>query len=160
MKKTLLLTFAICFVSLQLVFAQKGKLTDPKVPAAVTNAFKAKYPNMKVTDWDYEADKNAYEAEFKMDGKKMEASFSADGQWMKTKSDIKREQLPIAVSKAIASGEYSDWSMSDIAELDTPEGKRYKVKVRKGVDFDYLQYDTNGKLLERKDKKHSDGVVK
>jgi hypothetical protein len=160
MKKTILLIYAVCFVSLQLVFAQKGKITDPKVPVAVTNAFNAKYPNMKVTDWDYEADKNAYKGKFKMNGKEMEAFFSADGEWMKTKTDIKREQLPVAVSKAIAAGEYSSWSMSDFAELDTPEGKHYKVKVRKGVDFDYLKYDTNGKLLERKDKKHSDDVVK
>jgi hypothetical protein len=108
---------------------------------------------MKVTDWDWEEDKDAYEAEFKMNGRENEAYFSPDGAWLKTKTDIKHEQLPTAVRNALASGEYSAWHMSDYAEIDTPDGKRYKIRARKGVDFVYLKYDANGTLLERKDKK-------
>ena len=145
----MLLTFGFCFLAVQLVLAQSEK----DIPVAVKNAFNAKYPNMKVTDWDWEEDKDAYEAEFKMNGRENEAYFSPDGAWLKTKTDIKHEQLPTAVRNALASGEYSAWHMSDYAEMDTPEGKRYKVRARKGVDFVYLKYDANGTLLERKDKK-------
>ncbi|MBK0402233.1 PepSY-like domain-containing protein [Adhaeribacter sp. BT258] len=156
MKKGMLLTLIFCFMALQFARAQSEK----DIPAAVKNAFTAKYPNMKVTDWDWEEDKDAYEAEFMMNNRENEAYFSADGTWMKTKTDMKREQLPTAVSKALTSGEYSTWNMSDFAEMDTPEGKRYKVRARKGVDFVYLKYDANGMLLEKKDKKDKGGMKK
>ena len=149
MKKLLLLLLAVCVLPFSAVMAQ----SDKDIPAEVKNAFNAKYPGMKVTDWDWEEDKNMYEAEFKMNGREMEAYLSPEGSWLKTKSEIKREQLPPAVSKGMTSGDYSSWKMSDYKEMDTPEGKRFKVKAKNGNEEHYLKFDNNGTLLEKMDKR-------
>ena len=149
MRKAILLTLSLCLFSGQLLFAQSEK----NVPAVVTAAFQEKYPNMTVTDWDWEDDKNAYEAEFKMDGKEMEAFFSESGEWLKTKAELDKNQVPAAVSKAYSSGEDANWSKSNYMEMDTPDkGKLYKVKAEKGNAEHYLKYDANGKLVEKMDK--------
>lgn len=163
MKKNILFTLALCLFAAQLLMAQTtpskptpAKTTQPtvvpgKTPEVVQNAFKAKYPNVKPTKWEWKSDKNAYEADFMKDGKNMEAFFSPDGKWMKTKHDITKAQLPAAVSKAIMASEFSTWTMEDFAEIETPDkGKMYKVEVKKGTQKYDLKYDATGKQLEKK----------
>ena len=149
MKKTILLAFCITLLASVSTMAQ----SDKKVPAVVTSAFAEKYPGMKVSEWDYEADKNAYQAEFNRDGKKMEAYFAEDGSWMKTKRELKVEDLPPAVFKSLTTGEYKDWTFGDYYEMDTPEGMRYKIKAKYNPQEHHLIYNEAGILVEKKDAK-------
>jgi hypothetical protein len=162
MKKILLLSMSAVLLTLQMAAAQTTtRPTDPNIPTAVLDAFNAKYPNMAVKDWDWEEDKNMYEAEFNTNGKEHEAFFSPEGTWMKTITDIKKNQLPSAVSNALSGGEYNSWNMSNYAEMETPEyGKVYKVKVGKGKEEFYLKYDLNGKLVEKKSKAEKKSQMK
>ena len=139
------LTLLACSLFL---FAASGFAQTNDAPATVQNSFKAKYGNVQVKDWDWEDDEEMYEAEFKMNGKEYEAYFTADGTWMKTKAELKKEELPAGVSSALNSGQYKAWNMGDRMEMDTPEGKMYKVKVENKDQTMYLKYDANGKLVE------------
>lgn len=165
MKKNILFAMALYLFSAQFLCAQtttnQSKTTQAKTtqtnvvpgktPDAVLNAFKTKYPNTKATKWEWKVDKKAYEADFTMGGKNMEALFSPDGKWMKTKHDITKEQLPTAVNKALATGEYKSWTMGDFAEVETPDrGKLYKVEVKMGTQKYDLKYDATGKLIDKK----------
>lgn len=154
MKKTLLFTLGLCLCFMQTLLAQnEGKAGDMTVPSMVVSAFNTKYPNMKVTDWDWEEDKGMFEAEFKMGGRDWEAYFSPEGAWEKTKASISKAQLPAAVSKAMTSGEYNTWKMDDFMEMDTPDkGKLYKMEAEKGKERMYLKFDASGKMVESKTK--------
>jgi uncharacterized membrane protein YkoI len=175
MKKNILAALALCLFSAHLLYAQtttnQSKTTQAKTtqtnvvpgktPDAVLNGFKTKYPNIKANKWEWKVDKKAYEADFSMGGKNMEALFSPDGKWMKTKYDISMNQLPAAVSKALASSEYSTWTMGDFAEVETPEkGKLYKVEVKKGTQKYDLKYDAAGKLVDKKADKPKNSTQK
>jgi uncharacterized membrane protein YkoI len=155
MKNAVLLIFGWCLFMGNWAFAQVAdKKPEPVVPEVVKKALKTKYPAATVTDWDWKADKNAYKADLRMDGKEMDASFSPEGKWLKTKTKISAKQLPPAVTKAVTGGEYKSWILSDFAEIETPDkGKMYKVEVKSGAEQYDLKYDANGNLLEKqKDK--------
>lgn len=51
------------------------------VPPAVRTAFREKYPNAIINEWEVEKERGRliYEAEFTIDGKKKEALFKSDG---------------------------------------------------------------------------------
>jgi len=65
--------------------ATEFEITKDNVPAAVTSAFNAKYPNVTSAEWEVEKEDGrlVYEAEFKLDGKKKEAEFKPDGTFIK-----------------------------------------------------------------------------
>ncbi|KAA9340584.1 PepSY-like domain-containing protein [Adhaeribacter soli] len=153
MKKALWIMLGFCLCNVQALWAQnEGRAGGHQVPALVTSAFNTKYPNMKVTDWDWERDKGLYEAEFKMDGKEWEAYFTPEGAWEETETEIHKNQLPAPVNKSLTAGPYSNWSMDDYTEMDTPEkGKLYRVKAKDGNKKMYLTFDANGNMLETKD---------
>ena len=158
MKKLLLLTLVFVWLAVPMARAQNDAR---KVPNAVLNAFNAKYPNMTVKDWDWEDDKDMWEAEFMMNGREYEAYFMPDGTWKKTKSELKKSQVPAAVNSALTTGDYSTWKAEDYYEMDSPEtGRVYKAKVKKGDETYYLQYDASGKLVDRKSKDEKKAMKK
>jgi hypothetical protein len=65
--------------------ATEFKIVSEDVPSAVTSAFKVKYPSAQNVEWEAEKTEGhlAFEAEFKMDGKKKEAYFKPDGTFLK-----------------------------------------------------------------------------
>lgn len=151
MKKSIFFTLFITLLAINWSLA----LGDKDVPAAVTSTFNSKYPGMKVSDWDYKSDQNAYVAQFNMSGRKKYAWFSTDGTWIGTNSELKVEDLPPAVFKSLTSGEYKDWTFGDYRETDSPEGLRIKVKAKYGNKEHHLTYNEAGMLLNKVDAKAS-----
>jgi len=61
------------------------EIVSSDVPAAVTSAFQEKYPTAADVEWEAEKTEGhlAFEAEFKIEGKKKEAYFKSDGSFLK-----------------------------------------------------------------------------
>jgi hypothetical protein len=61
------------------------RIIEADVPPLVLTAFQAKYPVAKDVEWEAEKTEGrlAFEAEFKIDGKRKEAYFSPDGRFLK-----------------------------------------------------------------------------
>ena len=151
MKRSFLLVISFCLIFTQLSFAQNSKKKpEPKVPAVVLEAFNAKYPNLKVKDWDWEAQKETYEADFIVDNTEKEASFSTTGKWLKTKTEITKAELPATVSKSASSGELSAWQMIDFSHIESPDkGVYYKIRFKKGAEEKSLKFDAAGNQMEK-----------
>ena len=152
MKRSILLVISFCLLFAHLGFAQNSKKKpEPKVPPVVLEAFNAKYPTLKVKDWDWEAQKETYEADFIVDNVEKEASFSTTGKWLKTKTEITKTELPAAVSKAATTGELAAWQMIDFSHIESPDkGVYYKIRFKKGHEEQSLKFDANGKQMEKK----------
>jgi len=152
MKRTIFLAISFCLFLMQVSFAQNSKKKpEPKVPAVVQQAFSAKYPNLKVKDWDWEAQKETYEADFIVDNVEKEASFSTAGKWLKTKTEITKAELPAPVTKAGTTGELAAWQMIDFSHIESPDkGVYYKIRFKKGQEEQSLKFDANGKQMEKK----------
>jgi hypothetical protein len=84
MKTTKLLVMVSSIAMLSSCVTEFGIVGDD-VPVAVSNAFKAKYPNVSNPEWEVEKEDGRliYEAEFKLDGKRKEAEFKPDGTFIK-----------------------------------------------------------------------------
>ncbi len=145
-------TISTLFIAFSLVlagYAQSVKEND--VPAAVRNAFKAKYPQAKAEKWVKEG--NNYETELTLNGKEYEVSFDAVGKWVETEKEIKSSALPQAVKDGLAKSKYSTWTIKEAVEIESPEYKlAYELELASGKEKIALYFTPDGKIVkEEKD---------
>ena len=119
-----------------------------KVPAEVTEAFKAKYPDTKNVEW---KDKlTAFQVDYEMAGIKYESKFSNKGEWQQTEKDISRDALPAEVKDGYSKSKYTDWELKTVSWVESrDDGVQYRLFIRKsGVEKKYLYFDKDGKLIK------------
>jgi hypothetical protein len=83
MKKSIL--FGLLFTVIMATSCSDNKISEDKVPGAVVNSFKTKYPSATNTKWITEKKdgKTIYEAQFKNGTEEVEAEFNEDGSFIK-----------------------------------------------------------------------------
>src|SRR5690349_9877080 len=86
-----------------------------KVPAAVTEAMKAKYPEATNVSWDDNI--TNFEASFDLDGHQLKASFSKKGTWKRTEKVLTAEELPEVVKEGLSKSKYTDWEIESYKEI-------------------------------------------
>ncbi len=137
-----LLTF-----SLFLLMASTASAQLRKVPAAVTEALKAKYPDAQNVSWDDNI--TNFEASFELDNHQQTASFTKKGVWKRTEKTLREEELPDAVKEGLSKSKYNDWEVQSYKEIIESSGKhQYRLLVKKsGVQKKYLFFNTEGVLI-------------
>jgi hypothetical protein len=137
-----------------LLFALSLSLTNNvlaqvrKVPASVTEAFKAKYPNASNVEW---KDKlSAFVAVFDNDGGHYEARFSNKGVWQNTEQSIDDEALPEAVKDGYAKSKFSEWTIDQVHKIELPGDKiQYRLQaVKNDIQKKNLLFNSEGRLLK------------
>ncbi|MEO6316548.1 MAG: PepSY-like domain-containing protein [Chitinophagaceae bacterium] len=119
-----------------------------KIPAEVTEAFKAKYPNTKNAEW---KDKlTSFQVNYEMDDVKYESKFSSKGEWLQTEKDLGEDALPAEVKDGYSKSKFTDWELKSVTWVQSKEnGVQYRLFVRKsGVEKKYLYFDKTGKLVK------------
>ncbi len=119
-----------------------------KVPAEVTEAFKAKYPDTKNVAW---KDKiTSFQASYEMNGDKYESRFNSKGVWQQTEKDITEDALPANVKDGYSKSKFTDWELKTVTWVESKDnGIQYRLFVRKsGVEKKYLYFDKDGKLIK------------
>jgi len=118
-----------------------------KIPAAVTEAFKARYPHAEKVVWKDEI--TSFEAQFTLNGFAMTADFNSKGEWQNSEKKIKFTDLPAAVNDGFKKSKYADWETTNIVEIDkNSESLQYRIEVKKSaVQKKYLFFNTNGRLI-------------
>jgi hypothetical protein len=118
-----------------------------KIPAAVTEAFKARYPHAEKVAWKDEI--TSFEAQFTLNGFAMTADFNSKGEWQNSEKKIKFTDLPAAVNDGFKKSRYADWETTNIVEINkNSESLQYRIEVKKSaVQKKYLFFDTNGRLI-------------
>jgi hypothetical protein len=121
-----------------------------KIPAEVTNAFTAKYPNATSVEW---RDKlSSFTASFQLDSQTFIAQFSNKGEWENTEEAIDEEELPDAVKAGFDKSKYTEWNMGQITRIELPGDQlQYRVEVAKGdIKKRNLYFNSEGRLLKDK----------
>ncbi len=122
--------------------------TNKNVPEAVTKAFEELNPNVN-PKWEYED--SYYVADFTKNNNETEMWFTAEGKWMLTVTDLTQNQLPTAITSAIAASAYSNWTYDD-EKLIERNGfdALYKIEMEeKGTGNEVtLYYAANGMLVK------------
>jgi len=147
MKKIIYVSGLILFlaVSSTTVFAQLRK-----IPAEVTDAFTAKYPNATAVEW---RDKlSSFTASFQLDSGIYIATFGNKGDWESTEEGIDKEDLPGAVTAGFDKSKYTDWDWGQVTRIELPGDElQFKIEIKKGdIKKRNLYFSSEGRLLKDK----------
>jgi len=129
------------------------KIPLGKVPAAVMDALKAKYPGAEFTGAEKEEEDGGtvYEVALKHQGQKYEAECKPDGTLIAVDREIQLSDLPAAVTEALTK-RWPKGTLKDAEEVTKGEEKSYKVHItihRQGHDITAeVMLDPNGKVLD------------
>lgn len=145
MKKiTILLLWAV-FAG-QMAFAQT--ISADKVPAAVTSAFKGKFPGAVSPTWKMKAGK-VYEADFKLNNETVSASFDQAGKWQETETALKTTALPAAVQSTL-SKVFEGYKINEASKIEQAQkGSCYEAEIAKGTEMYDVQLSPEGKMLSK-----------
>jgi hypothetical protein len=145
MKKTLFISLLIggtFFISVA-ANAQFGG-----IPAAVTDTFKARYPNATKVTW--KNNLSACVANFYMDNADQEARFSHKAEWESTEKVMKQADLPASVKDGLDKSKYYDWRVDDVYVRYIPSGlTQYHIVVSgSGLGKKNLLFSSEGRLIK------------
>lgn len=132
-----------------LVMAQSTLLAQlRKVPAAVTEAFKKKYPSAENVEW---SDKvTVFMASFSDGGTSYEARFSNKGEWKNTENEIAVSDIPAAVKDGYQKSKFTEYEIQKAYKISVPGDKvEYRLHVKKSdLQQKNLLFSSDGRLLK------------
>ncbi|HXD78172.1 MAG TPA: PepSY-like domain-containing protein, partial [Puia sp.] len=120
------------------------------LPSAVTDSFKAKYPDAKQVSW---SDKLGYwQASFYVDADALVAKFKTTGEWQSTMKRIPQTGLPADVQDGFSKSLYADddWKVTTVQVLYLPGNVvEYAVQVEKSqFQKKNLLFNSKGRLIK------------
>lgn len=96
-----------------------GDMLPQELPQAVKDFIGRKYPGARIVD--AEREKGGLEVEI-IDGRTpREVYFGAGDAWLRTKTEVRRSEVPAAVMQAFQTSQYAGWEIDDIDHYDSPE---------------------------------------
>ena len=100
----------------------------PKQPTgSVTDWIASNYPDARIVDID--TDDGRTEIEIIDDGQLREVLFNTSGSWLYTKTEVRWNRLPSAISQAFQASEYRDYHIDDIDFYQTESGEFYRFDL-------------------------------
>ncbi len=144
MKKLLLVfSFVIAFAGLYDVNAQLRK-----IPPAVTDDLKAKFPEAEEVQWSSKL--SSFLAEFYVGKVPYEVRYNSKGEWQSTDELIDKAQTPQEVLESHGKSKFSDWEIVNIFKRTVPNGGiQYRLYIRKSdLQKRFIFYDPSGKYIK------------
>ena len=124
----------------------QGDSYQPAVmPEAIQSFLTEQFPGYTLLDFDRE--KTGYEVDIKTDGIHKEIMFNASFEWLFTKWEIHRSQLPESVTNALKNSEYGSYGIDDIDVIEKPAGLFYVIELEQGNKEVTVTFDAEGKLI-------------
>jgi outer membrane lipoprotein-sorting protein len=151
MKNTVILTLVFAFISVS-AFSQKNP------SEIVKKEFTKKYAAAQSIKWDNE-EKNEWEAEFTMDGKKMSASFDNSGKWIESETAIAENELPAAVVSTLDK-DFQGYKRGHMEIFENAEIKGFELRLKKGETSIEVVIDNNGKVIKNTEMKEAERTEK
>lgn len=142
MKNLMILVVAFALLSSS-AFSQKNP------PENVKKEFAKKYAAAQSVKWDSE-EKNEWEADFTMDGKKMSAVFDGSGKWLESETTITEKELPAPVL-ATLNKDFEGYRKGSIDIFEDAKIKGFEISLKKGEKSLEVIIDANGKILKREE---------
>ena len=99
------------------------------IESEIRNLVNTKYPGAVIMDIEY--DDNAIEVEIVHEKKGKDVYFSIDKTWIRTEWDVRKSELPTAVTNSI-NADYPSWKIDDAEYVETPLENWYKIELEKG----------------------------
>ena len=118
-----------------------------KIPQAVVESMKNKFPDAQKVIW--EKEKSEYEASFVVNGIKTSANFKLDGTWTETESVIPVSGLPKIVLDGILAA-YPAATIVGTAKIETPgKGVQYEADIQRGKKKTEILFNADGTEIKK-----------
>ncbi len=138
----------IALVGLMISTVNAQKIKETEVPKVVKDAFMKAYPAAKEVKWDKED--GAYEASFDLGKKDMSVVLDEMGVIKEVETEIAKSELPKAAQEMLKK-EYAGYKIEETAKIVSKGITTYEAEVEKGEKTFELIFDSNGKLLTKKE---------
>jgi len=124
------------------------KISADKVPAAVSSAFKTKFPTATKASWEME-NKTEFEVNFKLNGEEVSANFDNTGKWLETETEVEVSALPTAIQSTLKK-DFAGFKINEASKIESlKNGNCYEAEIEKGEEtFDVL-LSIDGKVLSK-----------
>lgn len=142
----------VLIVSLSLISVAAFSQKNP--PENVKREFIKKYASAQSVRWESE-EKNEWEAEFRIDGKKMSASFDNSAKWIESETEITEKELPASVVSTL-NKVFQGYKKGHIELFENAEIKGFELGLKKGESSIEVIIDNNGKIIKKTDVKRED----
>jgi hypothetical protein len=147
-------TFIVISMLSVVMSTQAQNLKANEIPENVRLAFSNKFPDVKKVKWSKE-NANEFEGEYKINGIEKSSNFDKDGQWLVTETEIKSEQLPVAVM-AVIKKDFSDFKIEEAEKAETASNQLfYEVTLEKKESNLEVKFSPEGKIISKEEKKES-----
>lgn len=127
----------------------QADIAESTVPIPAVMSVKAAYPAAARIEWDYDGERNQYEAEFRLQGFEYEVFVNAEGKIVLVKAEIAPAALPPAVSATVHQ-RYPEGRIEKVKKITHNECVRYKVEVRDARGEVDIYVDPRGNILHEK----------
>ena len=145
MKRIIYLLLSVALMS---NLANAQKISADKVPAAVSSAFKSKFPTATKVSWEME-NETEYEANFKLNGEEVSANFDNTGKWLETETEIKVSALPTAIQSALKN-EFLGFKVEEASKIESVKnGNCYEAEIEKGEETFDMLFTPEGKVISK-----------
>lgn len=146
MKKAFFATLLMVGLTAGLSAQEKQKVKNTDVPAAIQTSFKTEFPNAKDAEWILKD--GHYKVEFEVNDVDNIAAFDASGKLVAKGIEIKRNELPAAVTAALQSA-HAGKDIDDVYKMEKDGNTHYLVKFD-GNPKTKVVYAADGQEIKEK----------
>lgn len=125
------------------------KQDDSKIaslPQPIQKILKQKYPDCIVNDFDKDA--AGYEVDITDNNRHKEVMFGANNEWLRTKWDIKANEVPVVIMDDLTSSDYKDYKIKEIDAIDKPSGMFYVFELNYHNNDVHLTFNSKGQRIK------------
>jgi len=141
--------FYCLLIGTSLVLTNEAHAQFRSLPAAVTDAFKVKYPSAQQVSW---SDKlSSWQVSFKLDTSNCTARFDNSGQWQWSTKKMSLTSMPAEVQDGYSKSKFAgDWKVGSGLKRDLPGSiVQYVVYISKSdLQRRILVFTATGQLLK------------
>lgn len=117
------------------------------VPGDADAFIRENYPGATILE--QEVDNGYLEVEIRHEGREKSVLFNGAGAWVKTTWEVHRNELPAAVTQAVASSQYASWEFDGADYVQSPDGEWYELELEQERPEQEvkLRISANGSIL-------------
>lgn len=105
----------------------RDDLLPSELPAAAVEFINSHFTDPRIIE--VERERDVLEVEIIEGRKQREVCFDGNGNWLSTRTEVQRQEVPAKVLTALGNSQYAGWRVDDIDHFETPADEWYRFEL-------------------------------
>ena len=105
----------------------RDDLLPSELPAAAVEYINSQFTDPRIIE--VERARDVLEVEIIEGRKQREVCFDGNGNWLSTRTEVPRQEVPAGVLAALGNSQYAGWRVDDIDHFETPADEWYRFEL-------------------------------